>query len=1170
MDSYARWVAGQVRERVGSFTSNIPEWLREPLIPLAYAQTNFGVTSTGSATYPSTNLGKTDTGATSNNINAGDIKAYKYTLSVPGTVVSLSIYIASYAAGAKIRVGVYSDSAGAPNTLVAGGDEWTVNATGWKTITLATPVYFAAADYWISFLNEKTPGTAIGLKATTPAGTQRFKATTNDTMPATWPSGDSSSSYNDSFYMTYVQIEGYTKGTRVQYTGATTGNGAVSSFSFYTHTGAAGDHFTGSFYSDMGGNDANTVLLLPMQGVDASTTFTDVSTSAHTITENGNAQIDTAQSKFGGASGLFDGTGDYLSTPDSADWYFGTGAFTIDFWLRYSSAAVKVPFVSQAVDSTHVWIFRFDSTDSSKLQFLNYPGSATISISGTHGMSANTWYHVALIRGWGGDANSWAITVNGSPIATATNANEVTDYAAPLQIAADVGNNNLYLNGWIDEFRVSKGVACWASNFTPPTAPYGEAYQRLWYSASTGSASTTWNTVTYASGTTDNSWAGALTQNAYYWFMWQWDNTDSGPSYAVGGANTGIYLAQAYGTLLSTWSGGTLSTENWSMYLTYSATTNYSRSLSDAWTGTSSVLRSATVSRLPSDSNAYASVISRTYSGSRAPTGAASLAEVLTRAATAVRNIASASTYSSQLVRTFSGTRTPNESFNVADAVTGTYGAIRSILDSPSFSETITRLFSGGRSPQDTQTYAATMTRVYAGTRLASAASDYGEAIARTFTGSRSPSDSAVFTDIFERIFAGGRNFVDTWGSTDNVLRVFSGARVAQDSSTYSEALTRTFTGARMPTESSTVTESITRLFSGARAISSAPSFTEAVTRVYTGSRAPTESFSVSETLIRAFSGARTPQDAHDYASAITRSYSGTRTASESSIFADAIARVYSTIRSLSDAPAFTEAMTRVFGGVRTASDSWSNIDSVLRPFSGTRLPQDSNNYSDSLQRTYGVSRGLSDSSIFTELVARLASITRNISSPFNIVSSLQRFASYTRNLSSTTQYIAALVATYTAGPPVTPPSGGGGGITIKPLPTTVMVGAVFPRSIYFLLPGARVSQDMTISNPSGATRQVTVHYTLTNIATGKVVYEDTVKRDVPKGSITYTVQAVVTETGRYRIDITAVDGGTATALQEFDVGVWQIWQGPILLWSIIAFVAAALILFYKRIEEEW
>ena len=68
------------------------------------------------------------------------------------------------------------------------------------------------------------------------------------------------------------------------------------------------------------GNDATTKLLLHMEGADAATTFPDSSSLGVSVTASGNAQIDTAQSKFGVASSLFDGTNDYLTVADNAAW----------------------------------------------------------------------------------------------------------------------------------------------------------------------------------------------------------------------------------------------------------------------------------------------------------------------------------------------------------------------------------------------------------------------------------------------------------------------------------------------------------------------------------------------------------------------------------------------------------------------------------------------------------------------------------------------------------------------------------------------------------------------------------------------------------------------------------------------------------------------------------
>ena len=78
----------------------------------------------------------------------------------------------------------------------------------------------------------------------------------------------------------------------------------------------------------------NDALLLHFDGADGSTTFTDSSLTPKTFTANGDAQIDTADSKFSGASGLFDGTDDYITTPDSADFVLGSEDFTIDLWFN--------------------------------------------------------------------------------------------------------------------------------------------------------------------------------------------------------------------------------------------------------------------------------------------------------------------------------------------------------------------------------------------------------------------------------------------------------------------------------------------------------------------------------------------------------------------------------------------------------------------------------------------------------------------------------------------------------------------------------------------------------------------------------------------------------------------------------------------------------------------
>ena len=220
-----------------------------------------------------------------------------------------------------------------------------------------------------------------------------------------------------------------------------------------------------------GGGDqyfASVVALLHMDGVDASTTFTDV--KGHTFTAAGNAQIDTAQSKFGGAAGLFDGSGDRITTPDSADWDFGTGDFTVEFFIRFnalpSSAARTI--VGNYVSSTSGWLVQFrNDAPGARLTF---GSSGDSPLDGfTWSPSTATWYHVAVTRA-SGTVRSFVDGVQiGSDV---TNTENISGSTGVLMVGALNLGPIQHFNGWLDEIRITKGVARYAANFTPPTAPF--------------------------------------------------------------------------------------------------------------------------------------------------------------------------------------------------------------------------------------------------------------------------------------------------------------------------------------------------------------------------------------------------------------------------------------------------------------------------------------------------------------------------------------------------------------------------------------------------------------------------------------------------------------------------------------------------------------------------
>jgi len=207
---------------------------------------------------------------------------------------------------------------------------------------------------------------------------------------------------------------------------------------------------------------SNVSLLLHGDGANGSTTIVDSSPSPKTVTPVGNAQISTAQSKFGGASIAFDGNGDYLSANDG-DLVLGTGSFTVEAWVYLSSAGGYQAIVGSRPDSalyTDAWTlavgpsreFVFFTND-----FIVNSGQITLS----------QWSHLVVAR----DGSFVRGFINGQQVgSTATNSQNFT--RSLIGIGATAGGILEFFNGYIDDLRITKGVARYTANFTPPTAPF--------------------------------------------------------------------------------------------------------------------------------------------------------------------------------------------------------------------------------------------------------------------------------------------------------------------------------------------------------------------------------------------------------------------------------------------------------------------------------------------------------------------------------------------------------------------------------------------------------------------------------------------------------------------------------------------------------------------------
>lgn len=268
-------------------------------------------------------------------------------------------------------------------------------------------------------------------------------------------------------------------------------------------------------------DDANTLLLCHFNGVPDDTDNTNGwmtdETGTHTLVHNGDAvckfvedyrnrtvkdesgqdhtgiMVGTAKNDWisveGNGAGYFDGTGDYLTAPDSADWQLGDGNFTIGVWVKWNAFTAEDPILSQSntappsQDTSNAQWLRINAGGTG-LEWRAYEsGGEIVNITSVFVGRVNEWYYVTVVRGWGGNANDYAICVNGSVIGTGTDASTLPNYTNTLNIGYDSYSGNQYLNGLLDALVINKGTAVWTAPFIPPTYPTsgasGNAFQAI-------------------------------------------------------------------------------------------------------------------------------------------------------------------------------------------------------------------------------------------------------------------------------------------------------------------------------------------------------------------------------------------------------------------------------------------------------------------------------------------------------------------------------------------------------------------------------------------------------------------------------------------------------------------------------------------------------------------
>jgi hypothetical protein len=187
-----------------------------------------------------------------------------------------------------------------------------------------------------------------------------------------------------------------------------------------------------------------------------------------TITSVGDAAYSTEQQKFGTGSIKFDGSGDRITSPSSADFGFGTADFTIELWV----------YPTNLTAINYLFDFRTSAGGSQAAPSLEWSnnrlayyvtGSNRIT-SATGVLIENTWQHVTICR----SGTATKLFVNGTQRGSTWT--DTTNYVtSPFTLGAQ-SSGDYSFNGYIDEVRVSKGVAHYTANFTAPAEPFSSDF----------------------------------------------------------------------------------------------------------------------------------------------------------------------------------------------------------------------------------------------------------------------------------------------------------------------------------------------------------------------------------------------------------------------------------------------------------------------------------------------------------------------------------------------------------------------------------------------------------------------------------------------------------------------------------------------------------------------
>ena len=224
------------------------------------------------------------------------------------------------------------------------------------------------------------------------------------------------------------------------------------------------------------GNDSYTTLLLHLNSDFNDNGVSAGQTGTHPATLSGSPPtINTSTYKFAAGSGYFLGSSSQQATyADSADWHFGSGNFTIDLWAKITSSQYAGILWSGYDDSNDDNFGILPYTDNHIYGYI-YVGLTKYTATSPTISDYSIWHHIALVRYTSGGTDYIVTFLDGVPGTPTVVTGSVNTANYALYLGRCYAASALYYTGYIDEVRISKGIARWTSNFSAslPSQAYG-------------------------------------------------------------------------------------------------------------------------------------------------------------------------------------------------------------------------------------------------------------------------------------------------------------------------------------------------------------------------------------------------------------------------------------------------------------------------------------------------------------------------------------------------------------------------------------------------------------------------------------------------------------------------------------------------------------------------